>query len=174
MRRLFRILYLLWHYGGNAMMLDPLTNVFNRLMLQELIERELARASRYGELFSLIFIDIDKLKKINDQEGHLAGDRVIQETADFLKAQIRASDSIFRYGGDEFVILLPHTDKNSTEVFVERIRTKMIEEKIHHFSLGYSSWEKSKTIENMVQEADKKMYKDKDKNKDKNKNKTPQ
>lgn len=89
--------------------LDPLTGVFNRRYMEEILARELPRTRRRQQPFSLLVLDLDGFKGYNDTYGHLAGDRLLTEVASSLANAIRAGDVIARYGGDEFVIILPHT-----------------------------------------------------------------
>ena len=86
---------------------DGLTNLFNRRYLDETLERELARAKREGYPLSLVMIDIDHFKQLNDTYGHQAGDKVLRELAALLWGDIRAEDVPCRYGGEEFLVLLP-------------------------------------------------------------------
>ena len=85
---------------------DPLTGCRNRRFFDEIIGRELQRHRRYGIPMSMLFVDVDRFKAINDTLGHDAGDRVLREVAAFLLSNIREADYVFRWGGDEFLILL--------------------------------------------------------------------
>ena len=85
---------------------DPLTGCRNRRFFDEIIGRELQRHRRYGIPMSLLFVDVDRFKAINDTLGHDAGDRVLREVAAFLLSNIREADYVFRWGGDEFLVLL--------------------------------------------------------------------
>jgi diguanylate cyclase (GGDEF)-like protein len=89
-----------------AAITDPLTGCHNRRFLEQVIQRELQRHSRFKLPLSLLFIDIDHFKAVNDRLGHVAGDRVLQNVAAFLTSQIRDADYVFRYGGDEFLVLI--------------------------------------------------------------------
>ena len=89
-----------------AAITDPLTGCHNRRFLGQVMSRELQRHARFQLPLSLLFIDVDKFKQINDTLGHEAGDRVLQYVARFLKRYIREADYIFRWGGDEFVVLI--------------------------------------------------------------------
>lgn len=88
---------------------DPLTNLFNRRFLNEFMERELALARRNQKPLSLVMLDLDHFKQLNDQHGHQTGDQIIELVARNLLRQSRRSDILFRYGGEEFLILLPNT-----------------------------------------------------------------
>ena len=103
--------------------IDGLTGLFNRQMFNELLRREAARARRYKEPLSLILIDIDHFKKINDTHGHLIGDRVLIALSSELQQIIRTSDLLCRWGGEEFALLLPHTDLSGALQAGEKIRT---------------------------------------------------
>lgn len=95
---------------------DPLTGLYNRRYLDSTLERELARCKREGQPLSLILIDIDHFKQINDTYGHQAGDEVLKHLASMLSAQARAADVVCRYGGEEFLLLLPQMPlKNARE-----------------------------------------------------------
>lgn len=102
--------------------LDPLTSVFNRHYLLTQLEEEVKRAQRFHRPFSLIFIDVDGFKEVNDTFGHHQGDSVLIEVSEALRSAMRASDCICRYGGDEFVIILPETSIHSAERKAEKLR----------------------------------------------------
>lgn len=108
------ILFLTYH--------DQLTGLYNRNYLQKVVDSELYRATRYDRPIALLVFDVDCFKQINDCQGHLAGDGVMTEIADLVTHMIRESDLFFRYGGDEFLLLLPETGQVDAEHFAERIR----------------------------------------------------
>lgn len=101
---------------------DRLTGLDNRTAWDEILAYEEARRSRYGEDVSIVSVDLDGLKAINDRGGHAAGDRAIRAAADLLRHTARAVDRVARVGGDEFVVLLPVTDANGAARFAERLR----------------------------------------------------
>ncbi len=104
---------------------DSLTGALNRRQLTSLADREFERAQRYGHPTSIIMLDIDNFKKINDRYGHSTGDRAIQHTARILLENLRSIDYLGRYGGDEFVIILPETNLLAARQIAERIRLKV-------------------------------------------------
>jgi len=99
---------------------DPLTGLSNRRALQLDLVREIARANRYGRRFSLMVVDLDGLKQVNDNEGHNAGDDRLRALASALHQVLRVGDAAYRIGGDEFVILLPETDEERVRLVAER------------------------------------------------------
>ncbi len=100
---------------------DELTNLYNRRYLYLLLDREFKRARRYGEQFSIILLDIDDFKEINDTYGHLTGDGALVSFAHAIESSIRESDVPVRYGGDEFLVLLPNTDEEAASIVAKRI-----------------------------------------------------
>jgi diguanylate cyclase (GGDEF)-like protein len=101
---------------------DPLTGLFNRTFFFAAMEREIARSARSGRGFCLLMMDLDELKSINDRLGHFQGDRVLRGVGDVITAGVRRIDTAARYGGDEFVALLPETDPTGAFVLAEKIR----------------------------------------------------
>jgi diguanylate cyclase (GGDEF)-like protein len=91
--------------------MDGLTGVYNRRHLDEMLRREIERAKRYNQTISLLMIDIDDFKKYNDTYGHLAGDEILKKLSDFFVHSLRSVDLVFRYGGEEFIVMLPQTFK---------------------------------------------------------------
>lgn len=115
---------------------DPLTNTYNYRHLHTKLSEEIVRSKRYGHSFCIFLIDIDDFKLINRQFGHLTGDSVLRTMAELLCANVRGVDSVFRYGGDEFVILLPETHKDNALGIAMRLLIKIRNTKFHHE--GYS------------------------------------
>jgi len=103
--------------------LDPLTSLWNRRVFAERLEDEMARHARYGHKVSLMMMDIDALKDVNDRLGHLAGDRVLTAVSDLLRESLRTTDIASRYGGDEFALILPSVGKTEAFAAAEKLRT---------------------------------------------------
>lgn len=101
---------------------DDVTGLFNSRYLHRALEQEVIRAQRYKEHFSLIFIDIDHFKVVNDTYGHLIGSRLLKEVAEVIKKTLRETDIATRYGGDEFVLILPETTKENAYKVAKRLR----------------------------------------------------
>ena len=102
--------------------IDPLTSLFNRAHFFGALEREIIRSQRTGRRFCLLMMDLDELKAINDRFGHFHGDRALRAIGDVIRAGTRRIDTAARYGGDEFVVLLPETDPTGAWVLAEKIR----------------------------------------------------
>ena len=111
-----------------ASMKDPLTGIDNRAGLNAVLDREVDLARRHGGPFSLIVIDVDHFKRVNDRFGHVTGDQVLVELVERIKGGIRDSDMLFRYGGEEFVVVLSNTDLAGAALLAERVR-KAVEER---------------------------------------------
>ena len=104
---------------------DPLTGVKNRGAFNDTIKREIEVARRHGSALSMIVLDIDNFKRINDTFGHSVGDCILQKLANCTSQSIRGTDLLFRYGGEEFVVLLPNTDDKGAYRLAQRIRRKI-------------------------------------------------
>ena len=107
---------------------DPLTQTLNRRALTLRLTAELDRARRYASVVTLLMLDLDHFKRINDEHGHLAGDEVLREVAALLTHAVRSVDVVARYGGEEFVVVLPETGEEGAVVFAERIRERIAEQ----------------------------------------------
>lgn len=148
---------------------DGLTNLYNHRYFQELLDRELPRVERYRHHLSLILIDIDHFKKINDTYGHPQGDLILRSIADVFDQTIRKPDTAARYGGEEFVIVLPETDIKGAVILAERLRKKVEEMQFNldgktvkvTISLGVTAYvpvEARKTKAEIIDAADKALY----------------
>jgi len=151
---------------------DQLTGLYNRHFFNEVIEREAARSNRTAEPLSFIMIDLDYFKQINDTLGHLTGDKILIEAALLIKKTLRKADLLFRFGGDEFLVILPNTDCAKSNYMVERLLTAVIDWNKDNettygcklsFSIGCSTCEKGCDFLKALKEADDKMYQDKTK-----------
>ena len=147
--------------------LDPLTGVLNRRGFMSEANKILALCKRHNIPLSALFIDIDDFKKINDIYGHAFGDAVLKELAVFISKNLRKSDIIGRYGGEEFVILLPKTDLRGAFKVADSLRSKIItyfEEKLGvkiTISVGVASLENADEISDLIEKSDKAMYRSK-------------
>ena len=104
---------------------DDLTQVYNFRFLKMALRREVKRAARFGQTFSILMIDVDNLKHYNDQNGHLRGSEVLRTVAQILVREARSIDVVAKYGGDEFVVILPQTARGGACVLAERIKTSV-------------------------------------------------
>ncbi len=149
--------------------IDAVTNVFTRALLHDLLTGEISRAERTHRSLALIMCDLNNFKQVNDHYGHLIGDYVLSQIAAILKLCVRGSDYIVRYGGDEFLILLPETDQDGGEVVRQRVHRKVAEWDRSNrvgdlpisISLGLCFHVTGHTAEMDVAEADARMYADK-------------
>ena len=110
---------------GELVITDDLTGLFNARYFDEILDIEINRAKRFGTPLALVFIDLDHFKLVNDQHGHLIGSRVLAEIGQLIKQRIRAVDCGARYGGDEFVLILPQTDKTGAYELVTNLQKKI-------------------------------------------------
>jgi len=101
---------------------DPLTGLFNRRFFEEELEIKMGESKRYGFPLTLVFIDVDNLKTLNDERGHPVADQFLQEFGRIIQDKKRASDTAARIGGDEFAIIAPHTSQNKTKNLMKRIQ----------------------------------------------------
>jgi len=151
-------------------MIDTLTGLPNRAGLQKRMEEEFERWQRYGGQLLLVVLDVDHFKNVNDQFGHLAGDKVLRLIAQQLSRRLRKSDFIGRFGGEEFVVLMPGTSLEHAAVVLEELRTG-IEQSPFHFkkqpvtitiSMGYTDFRQGDSLEEVFERADQAMYRAKD------------
>jgi diguanylate cyclase (GGDEF)-like protein len=145
---------------------DPLTEIYNRRSLEDIAVRFISHARRLKSSLSLLLIDVDRFKDVNTRFGHLTGDVVLVDTAALLKSSVRGSDAVFRYGGDEFLIILADTSRTGAAKVIERIRAYLLDwnraATLEGFelnlSIGVSEWSDGMTLDQLLDEADREMY----------------
>lgn len=146
---------------------DDLTGLYNQKFLSQVIENEIGRSTRKSSSFCVLFMDIDRFKAINDMNGHWIGSKLLAEVGQILKSALRKNDYAFRYGGDEFVAVLPNTDARGGQIAAERIRqilssTDFLIDGVHlklTASIGLAAFpEHAKTYRDIVKMADAAMY----------------
>ena len=143
---------------------DGLTGVFNYRAFNDMLDAEWERAERYAGTFSVIMLDVDWFKKINDNFGHQVGDEVLEAVAGILKQSCRRSDLVFRYGGEEVAILMPNTGLDKAGMMAERIRQRVcgivFDGDLNvSVSLGVSQYSQGLDAREIVRNADKSLYK---------------
>jgi diguanylate cyclase (GGDEF)-like protein/PAS domain S-box-containing protein/putative nucleotidyltransferase with HDIG domain len=147
---------------------DELTKLYNRRHFYEVLESEMNRTRRYGRCISLAMIDLDGFKKYNDKFGHATGDAILADFANALKEGLRRTDSAFRYGGDEFIVILPSTNGERAREVIERTRKKWLKKLAEHqpgtekklgFSAGIAQFpENAETVDGLVFLTDTALY----------------
>ncbi|TET17715.1 MAG: diguanylate cyclase, partial [Dehalococcoidia bacterium] len=144
--------------------IDELTGLLNHGYFHDRLDEEIARCSRFGDIFSLLFLDLDLFKAYNDVYGHLAGDDILKEIARYIADSIRGIDIAFRYGGDEFTVILPQAPLDDAYNIAERIR-KRVESEMDSkgvaltCSMGVASWPTDGVMrEEIIQAADAALY----------------
>jgi len=151
---------------------DSLTGLYNRRAILGKLHELINRANRYKEDFSLSMLDIDHFKRVNDHYGHLTGDEVLEKIATLIHRNIRDTDIVGRYGGEEFIIILPKTNLSSAWVAAERLRSiiekaEMKDSAGNVFAItvsqGLSGWERGEDIHSLISRADEALYKAKEK-----------
>lgn len=150
---------------------DPLTGLFNRHHFNSIIAPEMSRSDRYARPCTIMMLDVDGFRSVNNRFGHLKGDEVLQEVARILLAQTRASDHVIRYGGDEFVILMPETEETEAALVAQRLREQMSlvprRAGVSDVSMGLSIGiytrrpRESASLEALLEEVDRRLYADK-------------
>jgi diguanylate cyclase (GGDEF)-like protein len=151
----------------SAALTDSLTGIPNRLYFDQQIDANLRAAQRYGVTFSMIMLDLDHFKQVNDQYGHSVGDRVLQEFSQIAKNQLRQTDQLARWGGEEFIIATSHTGLNQALALAERIRGAVAD---HDFvrvgsvtaSIGVAEYRPGETAIALLERVDGALYRAKD------------
>jgi diguanylate cyclase (GGDEF)-like protein len=147
---------------------DALTAIPNLRCFRDSLDDEFNRAMRYGECLSLIMVDLDNFKIVNDDYGHPAGDSVLRESAAIMVDVMRKVDLVARYGGEEFVVVMPHTDLNGASLAAERLRTAFEQKSFEALdrpgqltaSFGVSTFTKGRemSMDDLIAEADEALY----------------
>lgn len=169
-------LYVLARYRDNAQRLqvryeilehiayiDPLTSLSNRRRLYEMLMEQQGMAARYGQAFSAAIWDIDHFKRVNDQYGHDAGDRVLAQVAGIVRDQLRTTDHLGRWGGEEFLIILPQTGLASAHFVAERLchvigTSPVLEGDVVTASFGVAEYQSGESVAELLKRADEALY----------------
>ena len=148
-----------------ASFIDPLTELFNRRYLDYLGRREAKRADRAASVFSLLIADLDNFKTVNDRFGHIEGDRCLQQFAGILRQVFRETDTVIRYGGDEFLVLMTDTSEQNAEIAAQRVVDAIVSWKAGNrsvesigLSYGIACYATGESIDTVIQRADQRMY----------------
>ncbi|GGB81571.1 hypothetical protein GCM10011352_04160 [Marinobacterium zhoushanense] len=145
---------------------DYLTDLPNRRAMSEVLEKQFSRFERHAEPGALLMLDLDHFKEVNDRYGHAAGDQVIRRFAEIVRAEIRLEDTASRWGGEEFLILLPRVDQTGAQAFAERLRSSVQEHAVEHkgqqihytVSIGIAFIGKGATLDDWISQADDALY----------------
>lgn len=148
---------------GRMAVRDPLTGLYNRALLEPALETALEQSRRSSSPLSLIVMDLDRFKSINDNYGHDGGDRVLREVGNLLRTRLRQSDQVFRLGGEEFLIVLFQTEKSTAQMLAEEIRGTLSSLEILPgrpvtASLGVSGWRQHEHWQELLKRADTRLY----------------
>ncbi|HEX4998834.1 MAG TPA: sensor domain-containing diguanylate cyclase [Terriglobia bacterium] len=147
--------------------IDPLTGLYNKRLFHEVLGRETARTHRYSTPLSLLMIDVDSFKRVNDNFGHPVGDRVLAHIGQILERTVRNTDFVFRYGGDEFSVILPGTNVEgavrAAEKILQKVQSNPLPQTAGHpglvsVSIGVSEYRKGTPTETLISEADQALY----------------
>lgn len=145
---------------------DPLTGVGNRVSMQQTLQRDIDTAQRHGQALSVLMIDIDYFKCVNDGYGHSAGDAVLEQVAQHIQKQLRTADALFRYGGEEFLAVMPNTCSQHAGLVAERLRECLENLQINYeehgititASIGCATLRNEDTQKSLLQRSDVALY----------------
>ncbi|MCB1177507.1 MAG: GGDEF domain-containing protein [Leptospiraceae bacterium] len=147
---------------------DTLTEIYNRKYIMDLFKKELDKSYRYSYDLSLILIDIDYFKKLNDKYGHQAGDLILKDFGKLIEGSIRKTDALGRYGGEEFILVLPHTNKDDAEAIANKVRKAIsdykftLDNEVINVTASFGVSDNSQiniSLDKMISRADKALYK---------------
>lgn len=143
--------------------IDALTGVFNRRGIVAAFEREHSRAQRHGRPLSLLILDLDHFKRVNDSHGHGAGDRVLRETCQRIDATLRRDDTFGRWGGEEFLVIAPESDEVAACALAEKLRAAMASRPFDGvgavtISIGVAQWQANESLDELCARADRALY----------------
>lgn len=144
---------------------DSLTQVYNRRFFDEIVPKEVRRSVRAQRALSLLLVDVDNFRQVNAELGHFVGDEVLRLVAETLKSGLRGSDYVFRFGGDEFLAVLPETDEAGTAVVVNRLQQAVaaraeLQERVGRpvtVTIGPATFLAGRTLESVIEEAERKV-----------------
>lgn len=146
----------------NMAVLDPVTNMFNRRYIVHRLEEEIARCERHGGPLTVITLDLDCFKRVNDEHGHAVGDQVLRLFADQLKRATRGSDLAARYGGDEFLVMLPDCNIEQIQHVLHRLNGLHVETAQFRidiqYSAGWADYVPGESLTDLLQRADEMLY----------------
>ncbi len=148
---------------GDLAATDALTGLFNRHVLEERLPAEIERSARYGIQFSVVMFDLDHFKQINDTWGHQVGDEVLKRVASLSRSQIREPDNLFRWGGEEFILMAPHTDLSGAVAIAEKLRLAIASQQFPQVgsltaSFGVAQWRPEDGRSDLFLHADHALY----------------
>ena len=157
---------------------DKLTGLANRRKLEAALQSELLRARRYGKIFSVILLDVDHFKNVNDTHGHQAGDEVLVRLAALLTANARETDLVGRWGGEEFLIVCPETSLTLVSTLAERYRQELEQQDFGEIgqitsSFGVTACEEGDDVQRLIQRADQALYRAKESGRNRVEGKAP-
>ncbi len=147
-------------------LVDPLTEMFNRRYLDQIISSEVGRADRRGTSLTFLMMDVDEFRSVNTRLGHLVGDRILSEVGKLLRETFRRSDTVLRYGGDEFMVVMPETNEQQAEPAIERLLARVAywnrQETLPGFRLrlscGLATYTKGADVKEVLDTADQRLY----------------
>ncbi|HRX81324.1 MAG TPA: GGDEF domain-containing protein, partial [Pirellulaceae bacterium] len=137
---------------------DPLTGLSSRRAMEDILKMLLAMRSRYDTSFSIALVDIDGFQKINDQHGHVHGDEMLRSFAATIDSAVRETDVVVRFGGEEFVVIMPETDLSGAGVFGQRLRKNVYEKLELAISVGTAEARDGDTLKSLLSRTDSALY----------------